>query len=356
MKTMRKTLSIALALLMLLTVCAVPAFAKTTTKNKYDKMIVIGDSVATGFCIFEPDGTQVGKATHGRRIVGSYPDIVCKKLGLKDYYNYTREGLSSIEFRRLFDKTYTPDEEDLVISDSLIEKYAEGAARWEQQKKEIKRDIKKSDLIIVNFGSNDIFAFALRRVYAAMDGTYTTNLDAPKRAALVKADETVQKLLDKGQIYEAWETVFQTALTLDILEATVSVLNKNIYNGAKHFCQNWDPVLDRIHKYNPDAKMVVVSLFNGLEGLYLTNDLKVGDIGKVVLGPAIDVMNIHVKAYNAVHNYYTIVDITDVDHPAWPGALELYQDFDNLSWHLMVNTHPSNQGHKQIAKKVLAVL
>ena len=355
MKTMKRMVCMALVLLMMLSAGSLTAFAKQKPET-YKSMAVVGDSVATGFCIFLPDGTQIGKATHGTRITGSYPDLVCKKLGLKDYYNYSREGLSSIEFRRLFDKNYSPNEEDLIISDSLIEKYAEGVDRWEQQKKEIKRDLKKSDLIIVNFGSNDIFAYALRRVYAAMDGTYTTNLDAQKRAALVKADEAVQKLLNDGKIYEAWATVFQTALTLDILEATVSVLNKCIFLGAKHFCENWDPVLDRIHAINPDAKLIVVGLFNGLEGLYLTNDLKVGDLGKVILGPAIDVMNAHVKAYNAVYNYYTIVDIRGVDTPAWPGAVELAKDMDMLSWNLMVNTHPSNKGHKQIAKRVLAVL
>lgn len=355
MTRMKKLCCLLLTLVMMLSTGLLTAFAKTD-KPVYNTMAVVGDSVATGFCIFLPDGTQIGKATHGNRIEGSYPDLVCKGLGLKDYYNYSREGLSSIEFRRLFDKNYAPNEEDLVISDSLIEKYCEGAARWEQQRKEIKRDLKKSDLIIVNFGSNDIFAYAMRRVYAAMDGTYTTKLDAQKRAALVQADKTVQKLLDNGKIYEAWATVYQTALTLDIVEATISVLNKCIFNGAKHFCENWDPVLNRIHKINPDAKMIVVGLFNGLEGLYLTNDFKAVDLGKIILGPAIDVMNAHVKAYNAVHNYYTIVDISDVDTPAWPGALELAKNMDSLSWNLMVNTHPSNAGHVQISKKILKVL
>ena len=104
MKAMRKTLCAVLALMMLLSICAVPAFAKGS-KNTCKTLTVIGDSVATGFCIFEPDGTQVGHATHGRRIVGAYPDLLCKELGLKDYNNYTREGMSSIEFRRLFDRT-----------------------------------------------------------------------------------------------------------------------------------------------------------------------------------------------------------------------------------------------------------
>lgn len=355
MKAMRKTLCVVLALMMLLSICAVPAFAKTQKKT-YKTLTVIGDSVATGFCIFEPDGTQVGHATHGRRIVGAYPDLLCKELGLKDYNNYTREGMSSIEFRRLFDKDYLPNAEDKVISDSLIEKYGEGWDWWESAQNQVRGDLKKSDLVIVNFGSNDIFAYAMRRVYAAMDGSYTTNLDATKRAALKRMDKQVTKLLAQGNIYEAWETVFKTAEKLDILEATVSVLNKCLYDGAVHFCQNWDPILDEIHAANPKAKVLAVGLFNGLQGLYLTNDLKVLDLGKLILGPAVDVMNSHIKAYNAVHGYYTVVDIRDVDTPAWPGALALMKDFDNLSWHLMVNTHPSNAGHVYIKDQILKAL
>ena len=222
--------------------------------------------------------------------------------------------------------------------------------------RKVRGDLKKSDLVIVNFGSNDIFAYAMRRVYAAMDGSYTTNLDATKRAALKRMDKQVTKLLAQGNIYEAWETVFKTAEKLDILEATVSVLNKCIYDGAVHFCQNWDPILDEIHAANPKAKVLAVGLFNGLQGLYLTNDLKVLDLGKLILGPAVDVMNSHIKAYNAVHGYYTVVDIRDVDTPAWPGALALMKDFDNLSWHLMVNTHPSNAGHVYIKDQILKAL
>ncbi|MBO7682799.1 MAG: hypothetical protein J6T17_08645 [Clostridia bacterium] len=80
------------------------------------------------------------------------------------------------------------------------------------------------------------------------------------------------------------------------------------------------------------------------------------DLGKLILGPAVDVMNSHIKAYNTVHGYYTIVDISKVDTPAWPGALELMKDFDNLSWYLMVNTHPSNAGHLYIKDQILAKL
>ncbi|MBO7682798.1 MAG: hypothetical protein J6T17_08640 [Clostridia bacterium] len=210
MKKLRIILSAALALMMLLSICTVPAFAKTQKKT-YKSLTIIGDSVATGFCIFEPDGTQVGKATHGRRIIGAYPDLLCKELGLKEYKNYTREGMSSIEFRRLFDKSYLPNAEDKVISDSLIEKYGEGWDWWETAQKQVRKDLKQSDLVIVNFGSNDIFAYAMRRVYAAMDGSYTTNLDARKRAALKQMDKTVTALLNKGAIYEAWEAVFKTA-------------------------------------------------------------------------------------------------------------------------------------------------
>lgn len=355
MKNFQKALCATLALIMTLSICAIPAFAKTPKKTT-QTLTIIGDSVATGFCIFEPDGTQVGKATHGRRIVGAYPDLLCKELGLKDYNNYTREGMSSIEFRRLFDKDYQPNAEDKVISDSLIEKYGEGWDWWVQAQKQVRKDLKQSDLVIVNFGSNDIFAYAMRRVYAAMAGTYTTNLDAKKRAALKQMDRTVTALLNKGAIYEAWEVVFKSAETLDILDATVSVLAKCIHDGAMRFCRNWDPILDEIHAANPDAKVLVVGLFNGLEGLYLTNDFKVLDLGKLILGPAIDIMNSHVRAYNAVHGYYTTVDISGVNTPAFPGALELMKDFDNLSWYLMVNTHPSNEGHVFIKDQLLKAL
>ena len=65
-------------------------------------------------------------------------------------------------------------------------------------------------------------------------------------------------------------------------------------------------------------------------------------------------MNARIVSCNAVHNYYRYIDITKVEHPAWPDVVTMLSG--DFYGYMMLCTHPTRNGHKWIANKVLKAI
>ncbi|MBO4382467.1 MAG: hypothetical protein J5847_00070 [Clostridia bacterium] len=375
MKRMTKALSILLAVLMLASAACLSVFAQS--KYDYKKVTLIGDSIATAlrmewrgegappadiaqyYKYNEDSGkwTRTG-ATHGAWIENSYPSRVVRAVGLgeNDLYNYGREAFSSIEFRRLLDASYAPDEEDIAISDGLYAAYGADLKGHDlaYQQKQVKKDLADSDLVIVGMGSNDIFSYAMVHYSNVSAGLESTPLTAAQKQALIALNDVIEPLVANGQFAEAWATLFNLASTINALQQTAVVLVKAILQGVQKFIENWDQIINKIHEYNPDATVVAVGLFNAVAGLYLTDSIKL-DLGQV-MSPVFDTMNGHMKSYAQKTGYYTYVDATKTDHPAWPTGMELIRDTSQIMYYMMICTHPTYAGQEYIAEQILKVL
>ena len=371
-----KLFSLLLALVMASSAACLSVFAGS--KNNYKKVTLIGDSIATAlrmeyqgegappediryqFRYNEDSGlwTRTG-ATHGDWVENSWPAQVVRGVGLdrNDLYNYGREAFSSIEFRRMLDASYSPSAEDLVISEDLYAAYGadiEGHGLAYQQQK-IKKDIKNSDLVLLGMGSNDIFSYALVHYSAALAGTESTPLTAAQKKALYAVNDAVTAMVAKGQFAEAWAKIFEAAAKVNALQQVAVIMVKAVLDGARKFIENWDQIINKIHEYNPDADVYAVSLFNAIEGLYLTDDLTMIDFGQI-MKPVFDTMNSHMKLYAKKTGYYTYVDCTKTDHPAWPSILDIVQDTSQLMVYMMLCTHPTYAGQTYMASQVLAAI
>lgn len=375
-KTTMKLLSILLTFVMLTGAACLSAFAES--KNNYKKVTLIGDSIATALRM-EYDGegappesiakmyrfdANTGKwirtgATHGAWVENSWPARVVRGVGLneKDFYNYGREAFSSIEFRRLLDASYSPSADDLVISEGLYSAYGDDAQGrgLAEQRKTVKKDLAKSDLVLVGMGSNDIFSYALVHYNSAMSGAESTPLTAAQKKALYALNDIIAPLVENGQFAEAWAKIFQTAATVNALQQVAVIMVKEIIAGVQKFIENWDQIINKIHEYNPDADVYAVSLFNATAGLYLTEELTLIDFGQI-MAPVFDTMNAHMKQYAKQTGYYTYVDCTKTDHPAWPSILNIVQDTSQLMVYMMLCTHPTYAGQKYMAEQVLAAI
>ena len=123
--------------------------------------------------------------------------------------------------------------------------------------------------------------------------------------------------------------------------------------GYLNFQRNWSRVATKVHEINPDATVVVISLFNGTQGLAALpgTNLSLGN----ALDPVFDSMNARIRSFNAVTHYYTFIDITGVEHAAWPSTPDLL-NFNKFYDYMMLCTHPTKDGQKWIAKKVLKAI
>lgn len=355
MKKLRLVISLFLAMLMAVSF-ALPAFAASASQAKsgksYKTVTLLGDSISTGYMIQNDDGTYVDH-THGKRIKASWTSRVAEGVNCVNYNNYSREGSGTNELIRLLDPNFTPDPYFQEVSDAIVRKYFDGEEEFAKMQKQVQIDLKNSDLVFMNCGSNDLFATVMTVIKNLMAGTSDTGASSYRSQMLQKMDESVRKYVAQGEVEKAWATIYQVASILNLGAETVEALTECALRGYMNFQKNWGTLATLVHNANPDAKVVVVSLFNGARGM---GALPGTDIG---IGAALDVffqgMNARIVSFNATHHYYTYVDINGVDTAEWPGITELL-NFNKLYDYMMLCTHPTKAGHKWIAKKVLKAI
>ena len=158
MKRTRKVLALLLALVMAMSAICISAFA--AQKKQYQSYIFFGDSVTTGFGLQSySDVAEEGGTAEGKRVVGAYPDLVAKGVGIdennENYYNEAHSGWRTSELRETLDPSYNND--DGQFAKALSAGMANGKALADPQdpelQKRVREGIAKSDLITIDLGS-----------------------------------------------------------------------------------------------------------------------------------------------------------------------------------------------------------
>lgn len=309
MKRVHSLTAVLLTLFLMAGMFVLPSSAKAVTSasgKTYKNIVVIGDSICTGFKMKNANGTRVDY-TFGARTKGSYPDIVARRVRTKSFVSYAREGSSTNELRMLLDAQFVPDQYFRETSGRVIDMYYGGEQEFHALQKQIHKDLKRADLILLNGGSNDLFATVNTTLKHIMNGEA----------------EPVSSILECA------------------------------YRGSTNFMKNWGPIVEAIRKDNPKAKLVAVGLYNGAEGLTVIpgNVIHIGQ----ALSPIFDSMNEYARAYGLATGAYDFVDIHGVDTEPWPDAIPLLASGEFYDATLIC-THPTRKGHKFIAHKILGVI
>ncbi|MBQ8083562.1 MAG: hypothetical protein IJ771_07330 [Clostridia bacterium] len=356
MKHWKRAVCLLTTWLLLISMCVLPSVAKTPSSKaasgrNYRTVTVIGDSLATGYMIQNRDGSYV-EHTHGKRIRAAWPSRVADSVNATVYNNYAREGSGTNEILRLLDPDYEPDTYFKEVSDRVIEKYFDGEAAFAMYQKKVRTDIEQSDLILLNCGSNDLFATVNTVFRKLMNNELDSVKAQAKRKVLLQLKDTVDALVAEGQFAKAWATIYQVLSTINMADDAVEALLECATRGYLNFQKNWGRIAKTIHDINPDAQVVVISLFNGTQGLGALPGTNIS-IGNA-LDPIFNGMNARIVSCNAVHNYYRYIDITKVEHPAWPDVVTMLSG--DFYGYMMLCTHPTRNGHKWIANKVLKAI
>ena len=356
MKHWKRAVCLLTTWLLLISMCVLPSVAKTPSSKaasgrNYRTVTVIGDSLATGYMIQNRDGSYV-EHTHGKRIRAAWPSRVADSVNATVYNNYAREGSGTNEILRLLDPDYEPDTYFKEVSDRVIEKYFDGEAAFAMYQKKVRTDIEQSDLILLNCGSNDLFATVNTVFRKLMNNELDSVKAQAKRKVLLQLKDNVDALVAEGQFAKAWATIYQVLSIINMADDAVEALLECATRGYLNFQKNWGRIAKTIHDINPDAQVVVISLFNGTQGLGALPGTNIS-IGNA-LDPIFNGMNARIVSCNAVHNYYRYIDITKVEHPAWPDVVTMLSG--DFYGYMMLCTHPTRNGHKWIANKVLKAI
>ena len=322
MKHSKRILAVLLTVLMI-AVCVVPSFAKPKTYRNY---AVLGDSVPTGYML---DGYKfAGKKKALWPVVkGSFPTYVAKGVNAQNTYMLAHSGYRTADLRRVIDPSYEGDYFNGRRLPTLPDSMEIDEAALAKLSKQVTGYLAKSDLINMHIGGNDAFQFVL----------ILRDMIRDDEAAI----EDLQQLpnIDLKAAIDDVSTLAGNSRTLiEIAKMEIAAI--------QDFQNHFDAVVKRIHEISPNAKFVVIGIYNPLDCAKLGNtDLSVG----MLIQPIIDIFNNYMKYDCPYKDYYTLVEPKDLE--TYVGTGQLFANPDQP-----LDVHPTYKGHKQLADQILAVL
>lgn len=312
MKFVKRILLALTAVAMMVVLLTTSAFAINSSAKKYT-YTCFGDSVSAGYGLSGYENLTLDyNAFRWNVIENSFPDIIRDTKGAK-INNFAHSAYRTTDLRVLLDRSFTGDRmagyrlpsvnrDERNIDWNLVEQYRD----------EVEKAVKESNLITVEIGVNDASMPALNATETFSDSlTSALTLNVPR----VIKDVTFYGALAEGEL-----------------------------NAFRNFSANFDAIIENIHKYNSKAKIVVIGNFNPMK------DYKVPAGFGLPIGPFVEPIfanqNNYMENQSPMRQYYDYVDITDVKtHMNDPESPMYGADF-----------HPTYNGHRQIAQRVLAKL
>lgn len=347
-RAFKKSVSMILALVIILGVLAIPALAEETKVYT-----VLGDSNAAGYGLdayTELALAYQGGAYYiedGHRISGCYADYVASALGDDTVFNsYSYCGWRTDEFLAMIGEN---DAYAYFLTDESYDGYAGFFLRNsldftninfnDDWKASIREAIKTADVITIDFGSNDIFTYALYKIY----------LDHPD--LLDKIYE-----LDMSDINDFDSFVDKLFSALDFagcLGQYMAEFEVNLAVNFERFKRNMPLVIEEVRKLNKDADIYVLGMFNPADISYTTDN---GTFLSLVSS-----MDLRTAAVNAYLRFecpalseYTYVDVTFAETQS-ASVLDLESnDIVNTALSFVKMMHATDKGHAYIADQIIS--
>lgn len=357
MKRTRKVLALLLALVMAMSAICISAFA--AQKKQYQSYIFFGDSVTTGFGLQSySDVAEEGGTAEGKRVVGAYPDLVAKGVGIdennENYYNEAHSGWRTSELRETLDPSYNND--DGQFAKALSAGMANGKALADPQdpelQKRVREGIAKSDLITIDLGSNDIQLPIIMALYAAIYPQYASYFGQKEYK-----DWMVEELLKQyGSENDMIVKLTEAVAKIHGIEYALEIVSKAALGGLYKFHTNYPAVINMIHEINPNADIYVIGLYNPLSDTAISDDIPI-KIGKV-LDPVMMSLNLYLAQLNPAKRYYTYVDAFNTSVLGTITLSSLVGKDMNLAGmgDYTMYIHPNDAGHAYIADQVLKAI
>ena len=312
MKFVKKMLLALTAVAMMVVLLATSAFAAGNSSKQY-VYTCFGDSVSAGYGLsgYENNPLDYSQFRWPTQ-KGSFPAIIRDATGAR-LNQFAHSAYRTTDLRVLLDRSFTGDSmagyrlpsvnnDERNIDWNKVEAYRD----------EVEKAVRASNLVTVEIGVNDASMPALNTTETFSDSlTSALTLNIPR----VVKDVTFYGALAEGEI-----------------------------NAFRLFSQNFDAIIQGIRNYNKTCKIVVIGNFNPMK------DYKVPAGFGLPIGPFVDPIfanqNNYMQNQSPLRDQYTFIDITDVKtHMNDPESPMYGADF-----------HPTYNGHRQIANRVLKVI
>lgn len=240
MKMIKKVLVVLMALVLISGSCVCLAADGGKQYRKYDKILLLGDSQASGFLDY---GYIMTEFTY---VYNSYAAFIAEDLGA-ELIPMACPGFRTIELRCMLDDNYQPDDKYLFAevphtpADEIMAKSPE-----------MRQAIKDADLITIGIGGNDWGAY-LGWVFedVQLENSLPEEFKEALREFLKNAtleDDIIANIVELADTFNALDE-----LIVALPEAAVYAFS-NLWN-------NWEFIVEYIYENNPDVELVVLGMF-----------------------------------------------------------------------------------------------
>lgn len=355
MNRTRKLLAVLLALVMMVSLASVAAFALYKDNTEYEEYTYFGDSVTAAYGI--PDYFAVKEkygTAEGYRVKNSYADLVATGVGIEGeerYHNEAHSGWRTSEVREIVDPDYNNDDGAAARGIASVFGAQGSQDSLEANRARIIAELKRSDLITLDIGSNDLQLPLLLSLFSVLNPTASDDYTAWAIEDMLK---------EYGNANEVISALAQGVALAHGVEFAVETITKAALTGLAKFQQNYPVMMRKIHEINPDATIVGIGFYNPFSQTRIHPSIPLS-IGKVI-DPVIRSMNLYIAQLCPARNLYTYVDAFNV---TTIGTLNL-SDFIGgeggslinmeAAGNFMLYIHPDEAGHAYIAEQVLKAL
>lgn len=354
---MKKVLSIVLCVVMLFAL-TVPAFAASGNYYDYENYLCLGDSIAVGYGLSRDgnptkcDQTPEDLATSSDNkyifrgydfsvAPNAYHSLVANELGA-NLLMCARSGIRAVELRYMLDGVFNDYDPNLVWDNTYFDTDGNGFGLDDLDTLNAQigypEKVKQADLITINVGSNDVFSLTMVEVMAEL----TKDSSNPTLNAVKDYLEKTGNIgAAFGKLIDAYQSMGKIA---DLAQALTTTLNKTY----KQFTVNYSAVIDKIYEINPDVTVVALGVYNPFADLHLSADSQLDLSG--ITASVVTSINTHINSLKLTYSNYYYADI--VGTPTYPMNYD-----DQYFWeYFNLKMHPTIEGHKFIAEKILEAL
>ena len=327
MKTVKRLLALVLTLVLSAGAFLIPASAANW---KYDRAYkqykgktytVFGDSISTGYDPhLEPKLYGMGDGVNPK----AFPELVSSVTGTT-IARYSYDGCRTKDIYALLGGKV---EKDGYYIEFLEKGIFVAMNRPLAKPETIKKSLKKSSLVTLNVGNNDILTGPL--IMAALDIAELSEVSE-------KTADLVEKAVKRGILTEDFQEMFTTINSLGVTAAYLSAMFAEMGKALTEMTTYYPRVISII-KANTKGELAVIGMYNPFRSVDTeVGGIKLSEAGNVV----VNIINKYLKE-NAELLGYTYVNVS---------TTECYYDTGEFE-----DTHPTDKGYASMARTILKAI
>jgi len=283
------------------------------SQKPYRSYVCLGDSISAGYS----DITHGPMWINTPGVEGSFHSIIADRLA-DQFIVYAMTGATTDDIRYMLEENY-PFEKTryaYMVDPAILP--------------DIRSAVAGADLITVNAGANDLLIAPLHKFLEYMEaGDFFVSI----QTGMIRED------LESGKLNDALKGILKSLADVNKLKTLLPTLASYLLTGIRSYYDNWPYIISDIKSLNQkDADLVVLGVYNPLASY---DDMEGDDGIKAALAylcdtltPLVDLINLNLRI-GARQYGYTYVSIVGID---------------------VEEVHPSAEGHREIAERILSVL